>query len=181
MRLSAHSAFPAVQITRFLWGAALFTLPVTSFRYFPFLGDSTYVRPLALYPVALLLPLLFILWMQRKTAPPLAGTLTPLLAFVVIALTATAFGVLLDPLPMRGNEYVGRILRAWATLVIGLSFFIAAAWMNRDESDLRFSLKWLLAGFAVDIAWSGIQALAFYTPLLEKVTVTHWQRAFSSR
>jgi len=26
-----------------------------------------------------------------------------------------------------------------------------------------------------------VQALAFYTPLLEKVTVTHWQRAFSMR
>jgi O-antigen ligase len=29
--------------------------------------------------------------------------------------------------------------------------------------------------------WSGVQALAFYTPVLEKVTVTHWQRAFSMR
>jgi hypothetical protein len=53
--------------------------------------------------------------------------------------------------------------------------------MNRDENDLRFSVRWLLAGFVLDIAWSGVQALAFYTPLLEKVTVTHWQLAFSMR
>jgi hypothetical protein len=53
--------------------------------------------------------------------------------------------------------------------------------MNRDEDDLRFTVKWLLAGFVVDVLWSGVQSLAFYTPLLEKVTVTHWQRAFSMR
>jgi O-antigen ligase len=53
--------------------------------------------------------------------------------------------------------------------------------MNRTEEDLRFTLRWLLAGFVVDVLWSGVQALAFYTPLLPKVTVTHWQLAFSMR
>jgi len=167
--------------TRFLWGAALFTLPITSFRYFPFLGDSTYVRPLSLYPIVLLLPLLFIQLRQGKTSLPRAGTLIPLLGFVLIALSATSIGVLLDPLPLRGQEYFGRVIRAWATLVIGLSFFVAAVLMNRNEADLRFSIKWLLAGFVLDVVWSGVQALAFYTPLLKKVTVTHWQRAFSMR
>ncbi len=178
LRLSETSV---AKITRFLWGAALFTLPITSFRYFPFLGDSTYVRPLSLYPIALLFPLLFIQLAQGKTSIPRAGALTPLLGFVLIALTATSLGILLDPLPLRGQEYFGRVIRAWATLVIGLSFFVAAAWMNRNEDDLRFSLKWLLAGFVLDILWSGVQSLAFYTPLLKKVTVTHWQRAFSMR
>jgi O-antigen ligase len=176
-----NSVFSVENVSRFLWGAALFTLPITSFRYFPFLGDSTYVRPLSLYPITLLLPLLFIQFTRGRTFIPRAGTLTPLLAFVLLALTATSFGVLLDPLPLRGQEYFGRVIRAWATLVIGLSFFIAAVWMNRNEEDLRFSIKWLLAGFVVDILWSGVQALAFYTPLLEKVTVTHWQLVFSMR
>ena len=160
-------------LTRALWGMALLTLPITSFRYFPFLGESTYVRPLSLYPIALLLPLLFLQFMQRKTSFPRAGTLIPLVAFVFIALIATSVGLLLDPLPMRGYEYFGRTLRAWVTLVIGLSFFVAAVWMNRSEEDLRFSVKWLLAGFVLDVLWSGVQALAFYTPLLKKVTVTH--------
>ena len=169
------------RIARFLWGMALFTLPVTSFRYFPFLGDATYVRPLALYPIAVLLPLLLIQWIRKKTTFPRAGALIPLTAFVLFALAATSFGALLDPLPLRGQEYFGRVIRAWATLAIGLSFFIGAVWMNRNVDDLRFSVKWLLAGFVVDILWSAVQALAFYTPLLKKVTVTHWQRAFSMR
>jgi len=169
------------KLTRFLWGAALFTLPVTSFRYFPFLGDATYIRPLSLYPIAFLLPLLLIQLMRGKALVPRVGTLIPLLGFVLLALTATSLGVLLDPLPLRGQDYFGRAIRAWATLLIGLSFFIAAVWMNRNEDDLRFTVKWLLAGFVMDVLWSGVQSLAFYTPLLKKVTVTHWQRAFSMR
>src|SRR5215212_7810742 len=181
MKESLRSGVSVVNSTRFLWGAALFTLPVTSFRYFPFLGESTYVRPLALYPVALLLLILVIRVARGNNLIPRAGTLTPLLGFILIGITATSIGLLLDPLPLRGFEYFGRVVRAWATLAIGLSFFIAAVWMNRNEDDLRFSIRWLLAGFALDILWSGVQALAFYTPLLEKVTVTHWQRAFSMR
>jgi hypothetical protein len=175
------SAISTDKVTRFLWGAALFTLPVTSFKYFPFLGETTYVRPLALYPIALLLPLLLIQLLNRKITFPRAGALTPLTVFILFTLVATSVGALLDPLPLRGQEYFGRVIRAWATLVIGLAFFVAAVWMNRDEDDLRFSIKWLLAGFVMDVLWSGVQSLAFYTPFLKKVTVTHWQNIFSMR
>ena len=181
MKSSVVSVFSVVNVSRFLWGAALFMLPITSFRYFPFLGESTYVRPLSLYPIAFLLLILFFQVTRGKTSIPRAGTLVPLLGFVLLALAATGIGGLLDPLPLRGQEYLGRVLRAWVTLVIGLAFFVAAIWMNRNEDDLRFSVKWLLAGFVVDVLWSGIQSLAFYTPLLKKVTVTHWQRTFSMR
>lgn len=169
------------KLTRFLWGATLFALPVASFRYFPGMGAGTYVRPLAFYPVALLLPLLLIQLIRRQTTFPRIGALTPLVGFALIALIASSFGAWLDPLPLRGQDYFGRVIRAWATFVIGLSFFIAAVWMNRNKDDLKFSVKWILAGFALDVAWSGVQALAFYTPLLPKVMVTHWQLAFSMR
>ena len=48
------------KFVRMLWGAALLTLPVTSFRWFPLLSEGTFVRPLALYPLALLISLLLI-------------------------------------------------------------------------------------------------------------------------
>jgi O-antigen ligase len=96
-------------------------------------------------------------------------------------LAASMYGALLNPLPLRGQDYFGRVLRAWITVAIGLSFFVAAVWMNRNEDDLGFTLRWLLAGFVLDVAWSGVQSLAFYTPLLKKVTVTHWQLVFSMR
>jgi len=165
---------------RFLWATALFTLPVTSFRYFP-VGEGTLVRPLALYPLALLLPLLFIQWMRGQRPAPWVSGLTLLGLFALVALTANSFGYAFDPIPLRGQTYFGRAIRAWFTLIIGLLFFTSASWMNRSEDDLRFTVKWILAGLCLDIAWSGIQALTFYTPLLDKVMVTHWQLAFSVR
>src|SRR6186997_749507 len=138
MKSSAASSLSIDRISRFLWGAALFTLPVTSFRYFPLLGDATYVRPLSLYPIAFLLPLLVIQLLRGKVSMPRAGALTPLTAFALFVLAATSLGALFAPLPLRNQEYFGRVIRAWATLLIGLSFFISAVWMNRDEDDLRF-------------------------------------------
>ncbi|MGB7874252.1 MAG: O-antigen ligase family protein [Anaerolineales bacterium] len=169
------------KLTRFLWAAALLALPVTSFRYFPGLGETTYVRPLAFYPLGLLLPLLLIQLMRKKIHSPWPGSMIVLGAFLLAVLAASMIGILHAPLELRGQTYWGRNLRAWATVVIGLSFFVTAVWMNRDEDDLKFSVRWLLAGLVLDIAWSGVQSLAFYTPLLKKVTVTHWQLAFSMR
>ena len=170
-----------LKLMRPLWAAALFTLPVTSFRYFPLMGDGTLVRPLSFYPIALLmLVLIFQIWRKRASIPR-TGIWIPLIAFLLFTLAASSYGAMLDPLELRGQDYLGRVIRAWVTVVIGLSFFVAAVWMNRNEADLRFTLRWILAGFVMDILWSGVQSLAFYTHVLSKVTVTHWQRAFSMR
>jgi len=168
------------KISRWLWAAALLTLPVTSFRYFP-VGETTYERPLAFFPLALLAPVLLVQLIRGKTTFPRAGALTPLTAFVLAALTASLIGVLFDPVIMRGQGVIGRIIRAWATVIIGLVFFISAVWMNRNEDDLRFTIKWMLAGFVLDVLWSGVQGATFYLHVLPKPLVTQWQRAFSMR
>ena len=104
-------------LARILWAAVLVTLPVTSFRFMPFMGAGTFVRPLALYPLVLLMPiLLYQIWTKRLTRP-WNGSLTILLAFTLTALLATAFGSLLAPLELRGQTYFDRALRAWITLV----------------------------------------------------------------
>ena len=152
-------------LPRILWAAVLVTLPVTSFRFMPFMGAGTFVRPLALYPLGLLIPvLLYQNWTKRLTRP-WSGSLTILLFFTLTALLSTALGSILSPIELRGIGYWDRALRAWITLVIGLSFFISAVWMNRDETDLKFSLKWLLAGMALHIIWGGIQAVGLQVGL----------------
>src|SRR3972149_997026 len=143
----------------FLWGAALLTLPVTSFRYFPLMSEGTFVRPLAMYPLLLLMPVLLIQLFRRKTGFPWRGSMTPLAGFLLVAVAASLIGPLFAPIQLRRQDIVGREVRAWATVIIGLVFFIAAVWMNRDESDLRFTIRWLLAGFVIDVLWSGLQAL----------------------
>jgi O-antigen ligase len=165
-----------------LWAAALLTLPVTSFRWFPFLGEGTLVRPLSLYPLALLLPLLLIqTWRRKGGGMYWSNAFIPVGAFVLFTVTATCLGILLDVIPLRGQEYSGRAIRALVTLLIGLIFFVCAVWMNRNERNLRFSLQWIFAGLCLTILWSGLQALTFYSGLLDKEMVTHWQLAFSMR
>jgi O-antigen ligase len=180
MKNSTHEV-SGVNLSRILWGTALLALPVTSFRWFPFLGESTLVRPLALYPLALLIPFLLFQSWRRKAALNWAGALIPFAALVLFILAATSFGALIDPIPLRGQFYSGRAIRALATLFIGMIFFISAVWMNKDEEDLRFTVRWLFAGLCLDLAWSALQAVTFYTGLLNKEMVTHWQLAFSMR
>jgi O-antigen ligase len=178
-----NSILSLENLSRFLWAAALLTIPVTSFRWFPFLGDSTLVRPLSLYPLVLLLPLLLIqAWRPgAKINLKWTGAFVALGAFVLFVLVSASFGILTDPIPMRGQEYLGRVIRALATLLLGLVFFFSAAWMNKDESDLRFTVIWIFAGLCLTLAWSGLQAVTFYTHILKKEMVTHWQLAFSMR
>ncbi|HEY3312044.1 MAG TPA: hypothetical protein VGK00_10425, partial [Anaerolineales bacterium] len=159
----------AGQVSRVLWALVLVTLPVTSFRFMPFLGSGTYVRPLALYPLALLLPVLLIRLKRREIDRPWPGTLTILLAFLLVALAATSFGALLSPVELRGVGYFDRVVRAVLTLVIGVSFFLAAVWMNQSESDLRFSVKWLLAGLVAHLLWGSVQFIGLNTGYRQKL------------
>ena len=166
-------------LTRILWASVLVTLPVTSFRFLPFMGSGTVVRPLALYPLGLLMPiLLYQIWTKRITHP-WNRTLTILLVFTLTALLSTAIGALFSPIELRGQGYWDRALRAWITLVIGLSFFVSAVWMNRNEDDLKFTLKWLLAGLALHIIWGGIQAIGLNSGLRGELNKI--QTLFSTR
>jgi len=165
--------------TRILWATVLVTLPITSFRYMPFMGAGTFVRPLALYPLGLLMPiLLYQVWKKRLTRP-WSGSLTILLAFSLTALLTTMFGALMAPIELHGVGYWDRSLRAWVTLIIGLSFFVSAVWMNRSEEELKFSLKWLLAGLALHIVWGGIQAVGLQTGMRGELNAI--QNLFSVR
>ena len=147
----------SASLSRLLWALVLVTLPVTSFRFMPFMGSGTYVRPLALYPLALLIPLLLFRIWRGEISRPWPGSLTILLAFLLVALAATALGATLAPLELRGVDFADRALRAGVTLVIGLAFFAASIWMNQDEADLKFSVRWLLVGLVAHLIWGALQ------------------------
>ncbi len=157
------SKFSPRNISRFLWALTLLTLPVTSFRYMPFMGAGTSVRPLALIPLVLLFPLLLLQIKQGKIARPWPGALTVLLAFTLAALASTALGGTFAPIELRGVEYADRAVRSLVTLAIGLMFFLTAIWMNQSEDDLKFSVRWLLLGLVVDLAWAGVQFIGLNT------------------
>ncbi len=145
------------KLSRLLWALTLVSLPITSFRYLPFMGAGTVVRPLALYPLAALLLVLFVMLLRRETRFPRLGSLSVLTAFVLATIAATALGATFAPIELRGADYWDRALRAFVTLAIGLSFFVAAAWMNQDEADVKFSVRWLMVGLLGHLVWGAIQ------------------------
>ncbi len=169
------------KLAQLLWGLVLLTLPVTSFRYFPLLGKHTYVRPLAFYPLALLYLVLVLRLLRKEIKLPWSNALIPFFVFLLVALLTTAAGAFLAPIALRGQDYWGRAIRALLTFIIGLAFFVAALWMNRDVDDVRRSLPWLYGGLVLTMLWAGVQATAFYTPLLKKSQVSEWQLLFSMR
>src|SRR5262245_55226812 len=117
MKLSEQFDVLMQRLMRIFWATALFTLPVTSFRYFPGMGEGTFVRPLSFYRIALVMLILLIQLWRRKISIPRSGVWIPLIAFVLFALAASSFGALLDPLPLREQDYFGRVIRAWVTVV----------------------------------------------------------------
>lgn len=145
------------RISRILWALTLISLPITSFRYMPFMGAGTFVRPLALYPLAALLLVLFIMLWRREIRFPRLASFTVLTAFTLAAVAATAIGAAFAPLELRGVQYWERAIRAFITLAIGLSFFLAAAWMNQEKAQVRFSVRWLMVGLIGHIVWGAIQ------------------------
>ena len=149
----------SASLARFLWGLVLVTLPVTSFRFMPFFGSGTYVRPLALYPLLLLIPLL-LLRLKRGEIPLRSawpGAMSVLLVFLLLAVAATAVGATFSPIELHGVDFFDRAIRAIVTLVIGVSFFIAAVWMNQSEADIKFSITWLLTGLLAHLLWGAVQ------------------------
>jgi O-antigen ligase len=148
----------------FLWAAVLVAFPITSFPYLPFMGTNTQVRPLSLIPATLLFILLSFRSIQEKRLIFWSKSLLPLIIFAMAAMLSSAIGALYAPIDMFQSGYQGRVLRAWITLAVGLLFIVISVAMNRDDDDLRFTLKWLYAGFVIQLAWSLVQLFGFYVP-----------------
>lgn len=165
----------------FFWALVMLTIPVTSFRWFPFLGEGTLVRPLSLYPLAVLFLLLLIQVLRKNLKLQIAGAFVILGFFVLFVIVSASIGLLINPIPLRGQAYDGRVIRALVTLFIGIAFFVSAVWMNKTEDDLKFTVKWIFAGLCLTIAWSGLQLITFHTNLLNREMVAYWQLSFSMR
>ena len=154
-------------IQRTAWALLLMALPVTSFPYFPpAMGGEALVRPLSLYPLAILMLLAILPLALRRPSP---RTLLVLLPFVLIAAASSLLSLLRGIAPALGVTASARVLRGMFTLWIGCSFYLTIALLPQNREDLRFSLRWIYAGMAAAMAWGSIQAFQLLTanqPLL---------------
>jgi O-antigen ligase len=149
-------------IERFLWAAVLVALPVTSFRYLPFMGTDTQVRPLSLIPAVLLVFALILRSVRERRLILWSRYFLPLLVFILFAIASTAIGFFFAPVKIYSYTYSSRVLRAWLSFGVGLVFLITSMCMNRDEQDLRFTIKWIYVGLIAQVAWSLVQTVQIY-------------------
>jgi len=150
------------RIERVLWAAVLVALPVTSFRYLPFMGNDTQVRPLSLIPAILLLFTLIFRCVRENRIILWSSDFQPLLVFTLIAVVSSAVGFFFSPVNLYSFSYSSRVLRAWLSFGVGIVFLITSMCMNGDESDLRFTIKWIYVGLIPEMVWSFVQFFQIY-------------------
>jgi hypothetical protein len=139
------------------WAAFLVSLPFTSFPYLPAeFGGRTQVRPLAIYP---LLVLLLLVTLPRLFKKKLPATFLPLLAFVAAAILSSILALGMDLEAVKGVTMISRLLRNLLTLFLGVAIYFTAVLYQQDEEDLNFSLRWLYLGFSLALAWGSLQAI----------------------
>jgi hypothetical protein len=83
---------------------------------------------------------------------------------------------------------VGRILRAMVTLGIGAAMYSTVALYPRSDAELRASLRWLYAGFALALLWGTLQSVyilefdsAFFHRLQRIQVFISTRKLFSTR
>ena len=161
--LSWNAIYP--RIVKIAWGLLFITLPVTSFPFFPAgMGGKTLVRPLSIYPLVVLVILITI---PRLLKRPLPRTFLPIFAFLVVAMISSIAAFSSDLDAFRGVTMSSRFVRNVVTLGLGLAFYLTVALLPETWEDLRFSLRWLYAGFVLALLWGTIQIpyVIHYSPI----------------
>ena len=139
------------------WALLFLALPVTSFPFFPGeFGGKTLVRPLAVYPLLILLLFITIPRFYKRQLPI---TFLPLLAFVIIAVISALSAFYLEIEELRGVSMLSRSIRNMVTLGIGLSFFFTVALIHDTREDLNRSLRWLFLGLVIALLWGTFQTV----------------------
>lgn len=142
---------------RAVWALFFLSLPVTGFPFLPpALGGTALVRPLAIYP---LLILLVIVTIPRLFGRPLPKPFVPLLVFTLVLVGGSGIAALRGIDDLLGVSQLDRGIRGLLTLGLGAAFYMTVALLPRNRDDLRYSLRWLYIGFAVALLWGSLQAV----------------------
>ncbi|HNB50480.1 MAG TPA: hypothetical protein PK530_00975, partial [Anaerolineales bacterium] len=149
------------RVRRGVWAVFLVSLPMTSFPFVPgVLGGKSMVQPFAIYPLILLVLLL----LPQLYKMRLPRAFLPLAVFGLVALISGALALTLGIPAFREVTVLDRVVRNVMTLAIGVGFYVVVSLIPEDEEDLRFTLRWLLIGFALVLVWSTLQAVFVLLP-----------------
>ncbi len=169
------------KMRRVLWVLLLISLPITSFPHLAPIDifGETVVRPLAAYPLLLLLLLDLLPVLLR--GGPLPRIALPLMAFIGVALGLTLLSLAYPVPPLRGQTPSMRSLRAFGTLLLGAGFFLVTVNRNRRRADLVTTFRALYLAFAIAFAWALAQAGTIFFGWPEYSRMNEIQRMISIR
>lgn len=156
----------------------LVCLPVTSFPFIPIFGKETQVRPLSIYPLLLLFPLLLIQF-RRKRNMIWRPVFNPLTVFIIIVTVTTMIASFYAPLDLHSYTFNMRVFRGAITLIIGISFFTVSIWATTNKEQLLAGLKWLYVGFIFTFMWATLQLLVVHGWLLNEKILNRLQKMVS--
>jgi hypothetical protein len=142
------------------WVAFLFFmafLPITSFPFFPpAIGGGALVRPLSLYPLLVIIPLVIL---PRLFSIRLPREFLALGAFVVVVVLTGIISLFRETNPASNISSWERVLRATITLGLGTAYYLAVALTPKTIGQLRTALGAMYVGFTVALAWGSFQLI----------------------
>ena len=138
------------------WALFLMSLIFSSFPFFPpAIGGEALVRPLAIYPLLILIALVTIPYLFTRRLP---ATLISLLPFLIAVIASSAISLLLGIDTAQGVSLSSRLLRALVTLFLGVAIYFTVSIYPQSPEDMKTSLRWLYVGFSIALFWGSLQA-----------------------
>jgi len=143
-----------------LWLALVVLLPVTSMPLVVRLVRSDAVASPSILLLAALMMIWFLPFLWKRGKLPKQSL--PLLAFVLVAIATTAFANFKTIPPYKDISILRNSTTSFATLVIGICFYLAASVYPASEEKLQRTLRWLNWSGLIVVIWSLAQTTAWY-------------------
>ncbi len=142
---------------KFLWGALLLMLPITSFPLLAIVASGTIVNPASAIPLVLLVALWLVPYLLKNGAFPSESI--PLLGFVGVVFVSCLSAFFLAVAPYKGQTILSRELRALITLAAGVAFYLVTTTIVRSRRKLIGAIKLINVGGALMLGWSLAQGV----------------------
>ncbi len=131
-------------------------LPLTSFPILSHLTGAI-VAPFSFIPLVLLIIIWLIPYLLEKGSFP--AEVVPYLYFVLVAIAVSCLAFFLNGYYARGKDFFDQSIRAFATVAIGLCFYLVFAVYPRDEKTLRQVLLFVYIGGIILIGWTFVEVV----------------------
>ena len=132
-------------------------LPLTNFPFFPpAIGGGALVRPLSIYPLFILIPLVVLPRLLRARLP---RSLIALGIFVLMVVISGLFSMMREVTPVMDVSGGQRVLRVLITLGLGCAFYLTVALAPRNYDELKAGLRAMYAGFSLALFWACFQVV----------------------